>query len=385
MQIKPLKKLRVVHVIPSLSKGGAERLCLDMVRSLDRLPEVEVALVTMRNIHDYAEEYPDIRPVTVNSKVVPSILGKWQVDLEEWNAFLHDFRPDVIHSHLFEAEMMTRFNIQYGVRYFTHCHDNMPQFKKLQWNETASRKRITESYERAFMIRQYARCGNNFIAISADTEQFFKNNLPENLAKKIQLLPNAIDFLRFSADAACQPQAGTKIKLINIGSFVQKKNQGFLLDVLDILRRDGLDATLTLAGDGPLRAALIQRSLEMGLAEHVHFPGNVNHIEQLLWTSHIYVHSATYEPFGLVLLEAMAAGLPVVALDGKGNRGLIENGANGFLISEADAPIFAEHVAQVASVPTWKQMSSCAKALASKYDIQNYVNRLFHLYSSIGH
>jgi len=376
-----MKSLRILHVIPSLKKGGAERLCLEIVQSLKRLSGVEAKLVMMRSVNEYIDEYSNIAPVIVKSKVIPSILGKWQVELCEWETFVYDFKPDVIHSHLFEAEIMTRYRIIKGVNYFTHCHDNMPQFKRLQWNELLIKSRITEAYERNFLIEQYKICKNQFIAISPDTEQFFKSNLPKTFEQNIIQMPNAIDHGRFSADTASSPFGESEIRLINIGSFVEKKNQRFLLRVLLSLRKMGLNVTLTLIGDGPLRKQVQLEAIALGLENHIKFTGSISRVESLLWDSHVYVHSALYEPFGLVILEAMAAGLPVVALDGYGNRELHHNGMNGYLIKEVNENLFATRVEDcIRNWSTWDFMHSYALEYSKKYDIKSYVKDMLEVY-----
>lgn len=374
--------LRILHVLPSLQKGGAERLCLDTVRWLRKLPGLEVLLVTFSDRNHYREEYPDVEPIVLDSCVIPSILGPWKVSVNAWESLVNGFRPHVIHSHLFQAEVVTRYRLAQGVRYFTHCHDNMPQIKRLDWDELFSKQRLTEAYERSYILKQYSACDNRFIAISQDTECYFRQNLPEKLHGNITLLPNAIDWSRFSAHSASPPVPGSPLRLINIGSFVPKKNQTFLLDILQKLRSQGHDAHLTLVGDGPLRMDVMNRARDMKLEPYVDFTGNVSRVEELLWKSHIYVHSATYEPFGLVLLEAMAAGLPVIALDGKGNRQIMEDGRNGFIISLQDSASFVDKITEiVADITLRTQIVSHCKTTSFKYHMPNYVQNLLNTYT----
>ncbi len=374
--------LRIVQVIPSLQKGGAERLCLDIVRWLRKLPGAEVRLVTLSAVNSYHEEYPEVEPEVIDAFVVPSILGRWKVDIASWERILDGFRPDVVHSHLFQAEILSRYRLREDVRYFTHCHDNMPQLKRLEWNELTSKHRLTEAYERSYMLGRYAQCNNRFIAISPDTEAYFQKNLPEPLGRNITLLPNAIDCSRFSARTASPPTTDGAVRLINIGSFVAKKNQAFLLGVMQQLRSGGIDAHLTLVGDGPLRQEVMDKAKGLGLDSFVHFPGNVSRVEELLWESHVYVHSATYEPFGLVLLEAMAAGLPVVALDGRGNRELIVDGENGYLIESDNTEKFSSVVVSiVCSVLKWNALSNSGRTMVNEHDMCSYSRSLVGLYN----
>jgi glycosyltransferase involved in cell wall biosynthesis len=373
--------MRILHIIPSLHKGGAERLALDIVRALNRLPGHEARLAVMSPVNEYASEYPDVEPVVLNSKVVPSVSGRWQVDTADWDKLIREFKPQVIHSHLFEAEMLSRYRTLPGVAYATHCHDNMHQFRRLRFAELRNKKRLTEAYERRFMIGRYRSCGNRFLTISQDTHDYFSAQLPPDLAGQVYLFPNAVDVSRFSGCKASFPGRG-KIRLINVGSFVEKKNQAFLVEVMRELKTRGLSAELVLAGEGLLREAVSRKAGEFGLADEIRLPGKVSGIERLMGESHVYVHSATYEPFGLVLVEAMAAGLPVVCLNGRGNRELIENGVNGFMVDPPDAAVFADRIIECVSSPeTWNRLSTGALAISRRYDMEAYAQRLTGFYT----
>jgi len=291
-----------------------------------------------------------------------------------------EFQPDVIHSHLFESELVTGCHPIKSVGYFTHCHDNMPQFKAFTWSDLGQKKRFAELYERNFLLRKLAHRRNQFVAISPDTAAYFRANLPSDMASRVHLLPNAIDTERFGRQLARSPVEGGGLRLINVGSFVAKKNQSFLLNVLLELRSCGVDASLTFAGDGPLREEVESKAGALGLSGHVSFLGVTSNVEQQLWKSHVYVHSATYEPFGLAIVEAMAAGLPVVALNGKGNVNLHRDGENGFLVHEQDAVLFASRIMECAAPESHARMSKAAVDFSAGFGMSKYVDRLLELY-----
>lgn len=97
----------------------------------------------------------------------------------------------------------------------------------------------------------------------------------------------------------------------------------------------------------------------------------------------IYLHTAHYEPLGLVILEAMAAGVPVVSLDGEGNRDLIRHGENGFLLTNPDPEKFAEIIKQLASDPNCRErIAANAREFVQHFDIAVYVDRLLEVYRS---
>ncbi|MFT7452854.1 MAG: glycosyltransferase involved in cell wall biosynthesis, partial [Patescibacteria group bacterium] len=215
--------------------------------------------------------------------------------------------------------------------------------------------------------------------ISKDTYNYFRDNLPSDF-DEIVLLYNAIDYGRFNANAKKKNEE-QKLKLITVGSLVDNKNQIFLIKVVKYLKEQGLNVQLDILGEGPNRNLLSKRIEEEGLEAAVHLHGNVNEVEEYLWESQIYVHAAKSEAFGLVLVEAMSAGLPVVTLDGNGNRDLIEEGKNGYMVFEADIVAFSEKIILLHQNKfLYKDISKYATQYAKQYDINTYVNQLISLY-----
>ena len=117
--------------------------------------------------------------------------------------------------------------------------------------------------------------------------------------------------------------------LVSTGGLNLVKNHRFLLEVLAEARRSGRSITLDIFGDGPLRQELLQLSGELGLEDQVRFRGFRSDVREFLPGYRAYVHSSYSETSSLAIIEAMAAGLPVVA----GNIGpmseLFDDGAEG--------------------------------------------------------
>jgi glycosyltransferase involved in cell wall biosynthesis len=135
-------------------------------------------------------------------------------------------------------------------------------------------------------------------------------------------------------------------------------------------------------GDGKNLRMVQSYSNGQKFADKIYFHGSVENVENYLWTADIYVHSAKSEALGLTIIEAMAAGLPVVTLDGKGNRDLIESGKNGYMIFNEDADEFAEKVLEIwKNKEIHKTMSQYAENYARKFDISDYIERLLSIYN----
>jgi glycosyltransferase involved in cell wall biosynthesis len=108
---------------------------------------------------------------------------------------------------------------------------------------------------------------------------------------------------------------------------------------------------------------------------------NTKNVEDYLKNANLYVHPANYEPLGLVIIEAMASGLPVICLDGKGNRDLMIHGKNGYIFEEEDASLFADQIIDLMNDNRkYEKISSFAKQFSEKFNISSYVTNLVDLY-----
>ncbi len=369
--------MKILHIIPSLITGGAERLALDICVELNKRDDALVKLIILNNINTF-KEYSFVTYIPASISL--SILKKNSSHIEKLQESIDAFKPDIIHSHLFEAEIISRSCYYPKAKWFSHFHDNIPQLRNFGLSTLLNKVSFTTYYEKRYLLNRYKKNGSTqFIAISNDTKSYATKVLPKKYTA--HYLKNAIDFNKFNNTNSFKHTK--KLKLINIGSFQAKKNQQFLIDIIYLLKKKNIDFQLTLLGEGKFKLAVEKKIIKLSLEKEVSLMGNVTNVQDFLSEADIYLHSAYYEPFGLVLLEAMAAGLPVITLDGKGNRDIIEEGKNGYMIYEQDAEKFAARIIQL-----WNdkqkmlEISSYAQQYAKKYDIVNYVDKLLGLYQN---
>jgi glycosyltransferase involved in cell wall biosynthesis len=153
------------------------------------------------------------------------------------------------------------------------------------------------------------------------------------------------------------------------------------LDVVKTLNDKNYPVELQILGKGKELENLKSKASHLGIEKLVHFSATTQ-ISPFLKEADLYVHACKKEGFGLVFVEAGSAGLPLLSLDGQGNRELIENGTNGFMFPEENAEIFAEKIIEVLSAEgTYQKLSQNAVQQAAQYDIVPYVDRLLEIYA----
>jgi phosphatidylinositol alpha-mannosyltransferase len=183
-------------------------------------------------------------------------------------------------------------------------------------------------------MKGYAERLHGRIAVSAAARHFIDRYFPGDY----KVIPNGVDVDRFRrAVPLSRWQDGTQ-NILFVGRFEPRKGVLDLLKAHRILRREGADARLLLVGGGPQEREA-RRYIATRRLGGVEFLGRVSDDEkaQLFRTADVYCSPATgRESFGIVLLEAMAAGAPIVASDIHGYKGVVRRGREALLVQPRD-------------------------------------------------
>ena len=176
--------------------------------------------------------------------------------------------------------------------------------------------------------------------------------------KNIPVIPMGIDQI-FPGPALAQDQKkghGGGHLILNVGRLIDLKGTSFLIGAMPAVLAKVPDARLLVAGAGPNRDALIRQSCTLGLQDHVEFLGMVPPAELISYypSADVFVlpsinHDGMTEGLGVVLLEAMASGCPVIGSNVGGIPDIIEDGKNGFLVPERDSAALAEKIVTLLS------------------------------------
>jgi L-malate glycosyltransferase len=178
---------------------------------------------------------------------------------------------------------------------------------------------------------------------------------PES-GEKIRVIPMGIDPGKYSQGtfSGLKKKYPARHIILSVGRLIDWKGTIYLIDAMPDVLRQFPDTMLIIIGAGPEKKMLVDRTNELGLENRIHFPGIVD-TEDLPFYYHgadIFVlpsinKSGNTEAFGVVLLEAMASGCPVIGSDVGGIPDIIIDGETGFLVPEQRADILAEKIVRL--------------------------------------
>ncbi|MGM8364842.1 glycosyltransferase family 4 protein [Virgibacillus sp. W0181] len=136
--------------------------------------------------------------------------------------------------------------------------------------------------------------------------------------------------------------------LFYAAEFNKNKNQAFLLDMLTFLKKESTNVKLVLAGEGAKLEACKELAEKLGVDHLVHFLGFRKDIDRLISMCDAAVACSFREGLPVHVMEAMSSGLPIVAVDNRGHRELVDDNETGYLLQSWDPSLFAKKVEQLA-------------------------------------
>jgi glycosyltransferase involved in cell wall biosynthesis len=204
---------------------------------------------------------------------------------------------------------------------------------------------------------------DGIVHVSADVRRHVEALVPAAAGVPAVVVPNFAYPPPECGPAA--PGAGDRpaaTDLVSVGSLEPRKNQGYLLEILAEAARLGVRPTLTLIGDGPDRRALAGRAESLGVAPQVSMAGVVPLAAHHLHGYRLYCHAARMESFGMAILEAMAAGLPVIAAPVGGIPEVFRDRIEGRYWPLDDAPAAARILVEaLADEAALREMAAAAR------------------------
>jgi glycosyltransferase involved in cell wall biosynthesis len=241
--------------------------------------------------------------------------------------------------------------------------------------------------------RRFSRWQCNAVdAVVAPSQQLADVLVAYGVEKPIEVIPTGLNLAEFEggdgpAFRARHGIAAERPVMLLVGRVAHEKNIGFLLRVLAEVRGAVANVLFVIAGEGPALPALRRTVAEMGLEEHVLFVGYLDRSSTLrdcYRAADVFVFASRTETQGLVLLESLALGVPVVSTAVLGTKEVLR-GADGAIVVAEDVAEFAAAVVQVLTQPKLRHSLSAAGRgfVAARWSSAEMAKRLLRLYGQV--
>ena len=175
--------------------------------------------------------------------------------------------------------------------------------------------------------------------------------------------------------------------VLYVGRVAHEKNIGFLIECFARVRAQVPAALLVIAGEGPARSALGAQVERLGLAEHVRFVGYLDRNQALLdcyAAAQVFAFASRTETQGLVLLEAMAQGAPIVSTAELGARSILTPASGAVVVPESIEPFAAAVVRVLSDAALAAALAARGRAYAQSWSSLAMAQRLASLYREVG-
>ena len=174
----------------------------------------------------------------------------------------------------------------------------------------------------------------------------------------------------------------TDFVLLSVGELIPRKNHTLVLDALEELEKSGdLDyIQYLICGRGDLSEELKQKASALGIANHVHFLGYRNDVNEICNASDLFVFMSLQEGLPVALMEAMACGLPAICSGIRGNTDLIENGISGLISSNSSRELANCILDMQMNNNFRKEMAEAAEKKVKQFDLDSVVNIMRIIY-----
>ena len=318
-------KRRILHIVPSLVLAGAEKQMSLLARGLPS-EEFEVHVCALRQGGLLLAEL-------AAADVPTTVIGaRWALDPQAYwrlQRYVARLRPELIHTWRFAADLYGHAaGMAWGVKHFV-----------IDRRAAEHRKGLLESA----VDRSIARRSSRIVVSSPQIrDRYVRHGLP---AEKVWVIPHGV--------AAAQPSCSTRRQLLAklglpqqsrlvglVGGLWPRKRIKDAIWVADLLKVIRDDVHLLIIGDGPHRDRLRKFRDQVVIRDKVHFLGERADVPCLLPHLDVFWSTSAREGQSVAILEAMAAGVPIVATDIPGTRELVIQEATGYMVPVGDRAAF---------------------------------------------
>lgn len=376
--------MKIVYCIPSIwASGGMERVLSVKANWLVRHGyDVSIITTDQKNKEIFFDFDDRIHRIDLGINycdcvsILDKLLGKISNEYRHRKALeyhLNQIKADVVIS-MYKHEMSFLPKIKDGSKKLLEYHFSLPLFDFMR------RKGIWGIYDDIMTSKDFSAVKkyDRFIVL---TEEDKKMWMEQKHVSNIEVVCNPLTFQENEL-SDCSSKT-----LISVGRLAEEKNFPFLIDVWECIKKNNPknDWQLRIFGEGHLKDQLQYLINEKRLGESIYLEGVRDDLSSEYLNSSIFCLTSLYEGVGIVLLEAMHFGLPVVTTDFHcGPRDFIENGKNGYMVKTGDVDSMARLLQELMNNEAKrKEMGANAANTSKRFNLDDIMSKWEQVFSEL--
>lgn len=355
-------KTKIAYIIPTLSLGGAEKQQVNILNGVDT-NKYDLKLYILKSNTKLLSQIKS-KNIGINIYYIDNAFN-----IYKWYKFTKDikkFHPDIIHSHMFNANIIARLlKILFPyVKIVNHVHGMS--------NWISTYKLILDKFT-LYLADKIIVVSHQSYKLRQEREKYPKH--------KLFLLYNSVDFMR---NQIYNSNKKNKIVIGMASRLIKLKRIDAALYMLKALRNLGLDIEMKIAGDGSEKENLIQYVKNSNIIDSVYFLGFTNDMNNFFESIDIFCISSEIEDMPLSIAEALMAGRPVIASNIGGIPEILQNLEGTMLINDFMSSEEIQNIYNFIENLNFENLSKVLHAYAIKhFDNRAYCQKLCLLYDEI--
>ena len=362
--------MKIVHIVPNIETGGAEKFCIDMCNTLSK--ENDVTMIVLDKIQQNETLLPQIEDsvnlVSMNKE------GKSPKTFYNLYCTLKEINPDVIHTH-------TRAQVYASIGIIALKKPNIHTVHNLAPKEATSSK-VRKYYDflyKKFNFTPVSISDEVLISVKKEYGQTHENKI-DNGAKALIKTDKFDETSQYIQ--SLKEDENTKI-FVSIGRLMEQKNHLMMIEAFETLFVKGLNAKLLIIGSKKTDSAYAQRCQD-SIKSHdkIFLLGEKPNIPDFIYNCDAMCLSSIYEGMPISILETMSAGVPTISTPVGGVVDIIDDGVNGYLSKEVNVHSYVKALKRFLEHPTHDKIKT-KQIFDDNYSIETTAKNYMELYKKV--